>query len=169
MKKFKIILTILFVVLAIAVTMTIYSLAKYTSVKKSNVNAKIARPTVNLEVKKFDGENIIHPYAIVTVTNFTEEAMNDVTLNYEINLDSEDNTLKYNWYDMNDNLVATNDTSLDESLVHPLGGTVGYEVKETYQYKLIFVNTGNGDGLGGVENEVIKDIDFLLTYVQANP
>lgn len=130
-----------------------FAYAKYVTTKEGSATAEIANMICEMEVQASEAnEEIINPYCIVTVKNYNaNDEVTETSVNFKIEITpKEDFEIPgYYWEDENGTIVAQSTE---------LTGSFSIDAKQTKQYKIVFLNTG--------EEDITKLVDFNLVAVQ---
>lgn len=151
-KKRKIIISLI-ILLMLFVLGTII-LGRYMKAKEANASIQVAKMICEMDVEQSeDDRTIINPYCIVTVKNYdNKDKVTETDINFKIEVTPKDDFVlpEYYWEDSEETIVAQSTA---------VSGDFKNGVKESKEYKIVFLNSG--------EEDIIEKVDFNLVAVQA--
>lgn len=152
-KNKKILIIIVLCILIILIIISRFAYAKYITTKQSSATAKIATMICELEVEASQPDKtIINPYCIVKVKNYnSEDKITETDLNFKIEVTPKGDFVlpEYYWKDTSGTILAQS-TEVTGSMTH--------NAKETKEYTIVFLNSGEAD--------IVRNVDFNVVAIQ---
>lgn len=153
------------IILPVLVIITIiiiagFAYARYEKILKGQITAEGATMICNMQVVPGEEDiTVVNPYCIITVNNFEtkdgNEVINEANLDFEIEVTSKTEGFEipeYYWLDSSGNLIENGNSK-------PLKGSFGNGQKETQEYKIVFINSG--------DKQIETEVNFDLIVSQA--
>lgn len=150
----KYLLFLCFLAILIGVVFSTNAYSRFISRISGKNELEIANMICEIEVQQNEEDpSIVHPYCIVNVKNYDiNNNLNMVDLKYKIEITPKDDfeLPSLYWEDESGNII---------SYYTYINGKMGFTVKQTDTYKVVFNNSG--------ERDITRLVDFNLVVVQA--
>ena len=140
-------------IIIILIIITSFAYAKYTTTKQASATAKIATMICELEVEASEAdETIINPYCTVKVKNYNdndEVTQTDLSFKIEVTPIGDFVLPEYYWKDSSGTILAQSTE---------VTGSMTRNAKETKEYTIVFLNSG--------EEDIVRNVDFNVVALQ---